>query len=200
MPIAEIIGEIDAYLARLRQARELLLDQSREAPQKSVLRGKRKEARKEAGPTSSRTRRTKNHTSPSNHIEADPNRGAERVEFSVDLPTAAMAQVSRLEQSVIAQPEREMPHGVVVKRLPSKGPNALIRSVRHRGPKSLAGTRPDPAKPAIALAGPAGPKIIVVSAEQVRRERDRAAIAEVRRTREPASGLTGKLAFDALFK
>jgi hypothetical protein len=50
------------------------------------------------------------------------------------------------------------------------------------------------------LARLAGDKIVVVPAEQVRREREQAAQPEVRRVRVPASGLTGRLAFEALFK
>jgi hypothetical protein len=72
--------------------------------------------------------------------------------------------------------------------------------MRHRTPKSNPGTKPDGPKPAIALASPAGAKIVVVPAEQVRRERDQAAQPEVRRPRVPASGRTGRLAFEALFK
>ena len=42
MPIADIINEIDAYLARLCEARKLLLDRITGAPQKKVPPGKRK--------------------------------------------------------------------------------------------------------------------------------------------------------------
>lgn len=63
-----------------------------------------------------------------------------------------------------------------------------------------AATTPDPAKATNALAGPVNSKIVVVPAEQVRRERERAAHPEVRRPGVPASGLTGRLAFEALFK
>jgi hypothetical protein len=54
-------------------------------------------------------------------------------------------------------------------------------------------------KPAIALAGLVHSKIVVVSAEQAQREWERAAQSEVRRPRVPATGLTGKRAFEALF-
>lgn len=43
-------------------------------------------------------------------------------------------------------------------------------------------------------------RVLVVPAEDVKRERDRAAHSEVRRPRVPATGLTGRLAFEALFK
>jgi hypothetical protein len=58
---------------------------------------------------------------------------------------------------------------------------------------------PEPAKPAIALAGPTNARIVVVSADQVQRERAQAAQPVERRPRKAASGLSGKLAFEALF-
>ena len=121
------------------------------------------------------------------------------MEISAQVPTSATQHASDLEQPAIPPPERAIPQRVIVKRFPSKEPNSSIRSVHHRTPKSK-GTKPDAAKPAIALAGPAGAKIVVVPAEQVRRERERSAHPEVRRPRVQASGLTGRLAFEALFK
>jgi hypothetical protein len=41
MRIAEIINEIDAYLSRLREAREILLDRMAEAPRERSSRRKR---------------------------------------------------------------------------------------------------------------------------------------------------------------
>jgi hypothetical protein len=43
-------------------------------------------------------------------------------------------------------------------------------------------------------------KVVVVSAEQVQREREQAAHPTIRRPRTPSSGLSGRLAFEALFK
>jgi hypothetical protein len=51
--------------------------------------------------------------------------------------------------------------------------------------------------------GPTGPvhfKIVVVPAEQARRERERVAQSAVHRPHVAATGLTGKAAFEALFK
>ena len=200
MPLDGIIDEIDAYLSRLRQARELLLDQRTEAPQKGVPRRKRKVAPREADPASSRGRRADKNKSRSNHSAAHLNKGTERVEISAQVPISATQHASDLEQAAVPPPERAIPQSVVVKRFPSKALSTSIRSVRHRTPKSNAGAKPDAAKPAIALAGPGGAKIVVVPAEQVRREREQAAQPEVRRPRVPASGLTGRLAFEALFK
>jgi hypothetical protein len=200
MLITEIINEIDAYLSRLRQAKELLLDQRTAAPQRRVPRRKRNVTPGQSDPASSRRRLAGKSKSRSNHPVPHVKRGTERVEISAQVPSSVTHHASHLEQRAIAQPERVVPHNVVVKRFPSKGPNTSIRFVRHRTPKSNAGAKPDAAKPAIALAGPASARIVVVPAEQVRREREQAAQPEVRRPRVPASGLTGRLAFEALFK
>jgi hypothetical protein len=200
MPLDEIIDEIDAYLSRLRHARELLLDRRTEAPQKKVPRRKRKVTPREADPASSRRRRADKNKSRSNHPVAHLKRGTEGVEISAQVASSVTHGDSHLVHPAIAQPERAISQSVAVKRRPSKGLNTSIRALRHRTPKSNADREPDAARPAIALAGPAGAKIVVVPAEQVRRERERAAHPEVRRPRVPTSGLTGRLAFEALFK
>ena len=200
MPTTEIINEIDAYLSRLRQARELLLDQRTEAAPKRVPGRKRKVAPGKVAPASSRSRRTTKNKSRSDHSVVHLKRGTERVEIGAQVPISATRHASDLEQPAIALPERAIPQSVVIKRLPSKGSRTSIRSVRHRTPKSNPGATPDAPKPAIALAGPRDVRIVVVPAEQVRREREKAAQPEVRRPRVPASGLTGRLAFEALFK
>jgi hypothetical protein len=199
MPITEIINEIDAYLSRLRQARELLLDRKTEAPQKGAPRPK-SVAPRQADPIFSQGRRADKNKSRSNHPMAHLKKETERVEASAAVASDITPNASDSERPPIAQPERALPQSVAVRRLPSKGPNTSIRSVRYRNPKSNAGSKPDAEKPAIALAGPAGAKIVVVPAEQLRRERERASQAAVPQPRKSWSGLTGRLAFEALFK
>ena len=199
MPITEIIKEIDAYLSCLCQARELLLDRRAEAPQKRVHRRKRKVTPGQADSTSSGRRRAGRNKSRSNHPLAHLNKESERIEISAPAPSSTTPPATHVEPPT-APPERVIPQSVIVKRLPSKGPRTSIRSVRLRTSKSNPGTKPDAAKPAIALAGAAGAKIVVVPAEQVRREREQASRPEMRRPRVPASGLAGRLAFEALFK
>ena len=200
MPIAEILNEIDACLSRLRQARELLLDQQMKAPPKKVTHVKRKVTPRLPDPASSRTRRAYKNKSRSNRPVGHLKRGTNRVEITPQVPSPVTYSVSHLEQPAIAPPEPTIPQSVVITRIPSKGFRTSISSVRLRTSKSNPGTKPDAAKPAIALAGAAGAKIVVVPAEQVRREREQAARPEVRRPRVPTSGLTGRLAFEALFK
>jgi hypothetical protein len=200
MPITEIINEIDAYLSRLRQARELLLNRTRERSQGRVPRRKSGLTRSQAGPLPSRRRRAGKNKSRSNHPVVHLKKRTERVETSAHVPSSVMQDASHLEQSAIAQTEHPIPQTVVVKRLTSKGPRGSTRSVHHKTPKSNPGIKSDVAKPAIALAGPAGARIVVVPAEQVRREREQAAQPKVQRPRVLGTGLTGRLAFEALFK
>src|SRR6516225_5167201 len=57
MPIAEILNEIDACLSRLREARELLLDQQMKAPPKKVTHVQRKVTPGQPDPASSHSHR-----------------------------------------------------------------------------------------------------------------------------------------------
>ena len=198
MPIAEILNEIDACLSRLREARELLLDQQMKAPPKKVAHVKSKVTPRRPDPASSRTRRAYKNKSRSNRLVGHLKRGTKRVEITPQVPSPVTHSVSHLEQPAISP--LTIPQSVVITRIPSKGFRTSISSVRLRTSKSNSGTKLDAAKPAIALAGAAGAKIVVVPADQVRRERGQAARPEVRRPRVPASGLTGRLAFEALFK
>ena len=82
----------------------------------------------------------------------------------------------------------------------SDKPKPLTESTHRRTVRKTTETKPEKIKPATALTGPMPPRVVVVSAEEVKRERDRAAHSEVRRHRMPATGLSGRLAFEALFK
>jgi len=170
------------------------------APPKKVTHVKRKVIPRRPDPASSRTRRAHKNKSRSNRPVGHLKKGTERIEISAQIPSTITQPATHLEQPAIAPPEPTMPQSVVITRIPSKGFRTSISSVRLRISKSNPGTKPDAAKPAIALAGAAGAKIVVVPAEQVRREREQATRPEVRRPRVPASGLTGRLAFEALFK
>jgi hypothetical protein len=206
MPIAEIIAEIDEYLSRLRSARELLLDRMTESPQKRVPPRRAKVANRQARPYSSSRRRADESKSQSNHPIAHLKRGMKRADAGVAVPSdpapGAVGQHGSLsEKAALAEPERAMEKPIAVTRVPARKRSSSIKSVRPRTTKPESGTRPDAPKPAIALAGPVNTKIVVVSAEQMQRERERAAVhSEVRRPRRVSSGLSGRLAFEALFQ
>jgi hypothetical protein len=200
MPIAEIINEIDAYLSRLLQARELLLDRMTEAPQKRVPRRKRTVIVRQVAPGSSSGRRTDENKPRSNHPVAHLKEVAKCIDTSPQIPRTVVHGASDSEKPAMIEPERAIPQSVVVRRLPAKEPRTSIRSLRYRTGKPVLGTQLNKIKPPIALAGSMSSRVVVVSAEQVQREREQAAQPAIRRPRTLSSGLSGRMAFEALFK
>jgi len=200
MNIAEILNEIDAYLLCLRQARELLLAPITEARRERESRRKRVVRVSKTGqplPSKPRIRENKSRFG--------------RIVAPAPTPTQQLDSVSRVRGSVgpqAAVPEQipvavtapKPQQDVRIERLAASNQRmSSTRTVRRPATKRAFGTILEKSKPAIALAGPVHSKIVVVSAEQAQRERERAAQSEVRRPRPPATGLTGKLAFEALF-
>jgi hypothetical protein len=199
MPIAEIIHDIDVYLSRLRQARELLSGRTTEAPQTAPSQPKKKSRIKRTNPASSNTRRTGGNKSRSNRPVVH-RKGKKRLdEPAADVPTAAIAKSGHLEQSATVQPENTTPPTVAITRLPASRRIRSSRSVGHRTANQTIHTKPAPIPPAIALARPTNARIVVVSADQVQRERAQAAQPAIRRPRIALSGLSGRRAFEALF-
>ena len=199
MTVAEIINEIDAYLLCLRHARDLLLAPMTEARRERESRRKTAvKASKPGRPLSSKPRIRENKsrfdpmvapaTTPRQNVDPDS-----QVRGSVG-PQAAVP-----EQPPVAVTAQKPQQDVPIERLPSSDRQmSSTRTARRRVTKRAFGTILE-TKPAIALAGPVHSRILVVSAEQAQRERERAAKSESRRPRVPATGLTGKLAFEALF-
>ncbi len=200
MPIAEIINQIDAYLAQLRQARELLSGEITQLPQKGIPRRKRKVliARAKSAPSS--TPRAGKNKSPSNRPGAHLKEVRTQVDPGPQPVSAVTGNSSLSERAPTVEPQNPLPHNVVIQRLPPRRPARSSKSVRPRNSKPAAGAKPDAVKPAIALAGPANRGIVVVSAQQVQQERERLVTPEIRPRRIPASGLSGRRAFEALFK
>jgi hypothetical protein len=200
MPVADIIGEIDAYLSRLSQARELLSERTTEESPKQVARRETKVAVRKPEPASSSSQRTNKNKSRSNrpvaHLEEVRMRGG----VNVQVPHTESNGVSQSEQPAISESERAIPQNIVITRLPASRRISSIRAAHRRTGKLALGSKPDPLKPAIALAGPTNSKIVVISAEQMKREREQVAPQPVLRPHPPTSGLSGKLAFAALFK
>ena len=199
MPIPEIIHEIDAYLLRLRQARELLASRITNVQAKELPRRKTKAPVRRTDPTPSTRRETAANKSQSNRPVAHL-KGEKRFAHPVAQVPGALAppQAAITEQSTIMQLERAIPQAVAITRLPASRRIGSGRSVRLPSANRAGRTGPEPGKPAIALAGPTNARIVVVSADQLQRERAQAQPVE-RRPRIAASGLSGKLAFEALF-
>lgn len=197
MPIAEIIHEIDAYLSRLRQARTLLSEGRAQEPKGRVPGGK--SIARQAKAASSSKRRADEIKSRSNRPVPHLKKIKKRVDSSSPVSSAMVDHSPISKQPQIAEPERPVEQGVVITKLPARGRIRAIKSVRLPAANSVLGAKRNQAKPPIALARPVESKIVVVSAEQARREREQAAPPTVRRPRVPSSGLSGRLAFDALF-
>jgi len=195
MPIAEIMHEIDAYLSQLRQARELLSGRTTEAPQGKLPRRKRKASVKRADPASSALRRVGRNNRPVEHRKEQKSLGGpvSQVSDAISLQTANTEQLARVE------PERIIQQDVVITRLPASRRNRSFRLVGHRTAKQASRISPGPVLPAIALAGRTNARIVVVSADQVQRERAQAAQPVLQRPRIVSSGLSGRRAFEALF-
>jgi hypothetical protein len=204
MPMLDIINQIDAYLSSLGLARELL-SKSLAGPQRKGVVKKRKKAKK-TGPVVSTKSRVR--TTSRAKILTAPRTGAKTRKASVaNIPGSPAPQVEALAPLPMAisrtVPESLRLPNVDRVRLPYRGPRSAIRPSHTRNSKA---SEPTPraslgsAKPAIALAGPVNSKIVVVSAEQARRDRERAVPSEIQPRSILGSGLTGRPAFEALFR
>lgn len=210
MPVTEIVKKIDAYLASLRQARELLLSPVLEPHRKSSpLLQRRDKIENTAAPAASRPRANKVKTTAAalktvrkaakEHVAAKPvSRTANSGIHSEPKPTNPNSEPAK------AAPAEVLPPPQVVKaEILAPAPRRGVRGIRpaaRRTPKPAVHPKVEAVKPAIALAGSMHSKIVVVSAEEARRERDRPPVRpETKRPRLPSSGLSGRLAFEALF-
>ena len=200
MSIAEIINEIDAYVVRLRNARDLLLAPMTEARRKGDLRRNRAVVANKRGRPASSTERIFEDESRFDRTATPMRTPKQQVDSpsrvrSFDASRAATTRESPV--AVLAQATRQ---DARLERIPA--PSRKISSTRtERRPvtKRAFGTALEYSKPAIALAGRVHSKIVVVSAEQAQRERERAAQPAVQLPRVPRIGLTGRAAFEALF-
>ena len=199
MAIAKIIHEIDAYLSRLRQARELLSGRTTKVPQGKPSRRKKKTSVKRADPASSAPRRVGGYKTRSNRPVAHRTEQKGVGGPATQVSGAVSVQTVNSEQLAQVEPKRIIPHDVVITRLPASRRNRSLRLVGHRTAKQASRTSRGPVLPAIALAGRTNARIVVVSADQVQRERAQAAQPVLQRPRRVSCGLSGRRAFEALF-
>lgn len=209
MPIAEIIHQIDAYLFSLRQARELLsapiqVPRERTSPQKRKIKTQETASGASAKPRIQKQTSRAGVSAPEQRVRK--NRVAPRVDASLQesgSQTKTAAEPERQPQVDEPKPAANVQPELVIstERLPAAKQVNRVRAVRHSAPRQPARPKVELPKPAIALAGSMNSRIVVVSAEQARQERNRTTpVPEVRRPRLPSTGLNGKLAFEALFK
>ena len=168
--------------------------------QTRVGRRKKKVTPGQADPGSSRKRRADKNKSRSDDLVAHRNGKKESGAHAAVVSDAVPRQIPRTEQSPMVEPKPTIQQSVLITRLPASRRTSRIRSVRHRIANPVLDTNPNAPKPASALAGPASTKIVVVSAEQLQQEREQAACPQVRPPRTPSYPLSGRLAFEALFK
>ncbi len=200
MPIVEIIDEVDAYLSRLHQARELLLKARTEAAGKKAPRRQGKARVRPPKPVLSIRRRGEKSAPRSDAPVARTKAVPKRAAASAEVPDLVADQPTHGEHPANTEPERTVQEGIPITRLPARRRTSANRPVRARKEKPVSANNPEAMKPAIALGGPMHARIVVVPAEQVQRERTQAAAPAAPRPRPQRSGLTGRLAFEALFK
>jgi hypothetical protein len=200
MSLTGIIAEIDAYLARLHRARELLLASTVEGrrditpPPKSEVK-----LRKPVPDIRSTARVQGNESRPRRR---HPERKVEDQRADSGSPDViSVRREARVPKqprtSAAASPPRRVGENEAVS-LTEPRPPIILRG-RRRSPRH-SGTKQDKTVPAIALASPKAPRIVVVSAELVKQQKDRAALSQTRPQRVPAGDSTGRRAFEALFR
>lgn len=211
MPIAAILDQIDAYLSSLRQARELLSAPMKEVPeQQGTSPQKRNTKLKKTVATASTTppaaKRKSRSSAPA--AERSPVKGRARIHPPSQVRSSPPPQVAppapqpQVEDATPAPTPPANAEQIIIPERPSPPKQAnSVRRVRRSTSKPPVRPKIDLGKPAIALAGSMNSRIVVVSAEQAREERNRTTpTPEVRRPRVPSTGLNGRLAFEALFK
>jgi len=174
-----IIEQLDAYLAVLHQAREILLNDGRGKPPTKFTRGQ----------SSVRTNSKELQNSGVGRKSSK-----KRVVSTTPLKTSSSI-VSLSEPTATMNSNEGTPVGEIVKRVPAKRRTTVNRLASGRPPQS---TNFEP-KPTTALSHPIRSNVVVISAEQLRLERERQVKPVVARPHSRGSGATGRLAFEALF-
>ena len=195
MAIADIVQEIDAYIARLRQARELLA-----ASLTGELRARESDTTKQiapeqTAPTPSAKRRTAEARSRSKAAE----RKIEAAAIPIDPGSEQLSPVA--PQAVEEQQPLIAPTAPAPVETPERAKLATPRRrTSSRGVRAVSKANREPVKPTNALSSSMASKIVAVSAAELQRERERAAQSVAVRPKVSWTGQTGRLAFEALFK
>jgi len=187
MTIHEILEQIDAYLLLLYQAREILSNPGRANSATRNTRCKK----------STRKSRIQSSTSvsisdlPQSSVRDQPAREKRAVLRSNTLPLVDLPN-----SNGTVSPTENVAAGEIVKRVPERRGTSSKRVALHRRAKPI---DQDALKSKTPLSHPVRSKVVVISAEQLRLERERSAKPLVARPRSPGSVATGRLAFEALF-
>jgi hypothetical protein len=208
MAIADIIRQIDAYIVRLRQARDLLAAslasalETRESYRTKKVRvgnsAPELPAKKRVAVVKSRLNEAEGKVKAASR----PNDSAEEprrpvVPQTVEALQPQIAPTAEVPVETLRPVETFAPAQTGERaELGTASRRASRRGIRETPSKANAETR----KPVNALSNSTASGIIVVSAAEVQRERERAAQSVAVRPRVSWTGQTGRLAFEALFK
>jgi hypothetical protein len=190
-----IIEQVDAYLALLHQAREILLNDGKRKSATNIAR------RKSGVWTNSKKAQTSSDRT-AGKIDGAPQRFAGRVSsknrvVSTTPPKGPLPNVLHREPTATMSSDERNLAEETVKRVPAQRRTTFNRFASTRTINSI---KQDSLKPTTALSHPIRSNVVVISAEQLRLERERLLKPPaVVRPRSPGSGATGRLAFDALF-
>ena len=114
-------------------------------------------------------------------------------------PNVVANHASYPEQVAAANPEPMKQMSVPPTKLPARRVSP-IRSTPRQAVNLVPVNKQDAIKPAIATAGHMNTRVVVISVEQLRREQEQTSRSAIQRPHLPAAGLSGRLAFAALFK
>jgi hypothetical protein len=196
----DIINQIDAYLTRLRLARDILAKSLPDSPAKRKRKTRTVVSAKAQRSASSRSKVLRG----SRTSAQKPAVPVEHIPISPTAPVENVASLSDLVSIIV--PEGPALPNANTERLPSV-PDINIQRLPYRRPRGSlkpAYTRSlrvsEPTHSTGALVGSVNSKIVVVSPEQARKERERTSQIEIQPRGAFKSGLTGRLAFESLFK
>jgi hypothetical protein len=195
MAIADIVLEIDAYIARLRQARDLLAASLTGELHARESYTTKQIAIEETAPTLSGKRRAADERSRLKGAERKVEAAGRPIDSGSELRSPVAPQAVEEQQPLIA------PTAPAPVQIPERAKFASPRRrTSSRGVRAVSRAIPEPVKPTNALSSSMASKIVAVSAAEVQRERERAAQSVAVRPRVTWTGQTGRLAFEALFK
>ena len=190
-----MIAEIDAHLRCLRQTRDLLAGSNkvarlrdsshRHAPIEVTETASARSARVQIPKIKTRQRAARRMT----------NSESNAVDLIVAPESLTAVQATQFQPRTT---EQQSPPAESAPFL--AGENRGQEAKHERSGWRKQATASESAKPANALGGSVPFRVVVVSAEEAQKTRDRAMPSAVMQPRKPASGLSGRLAFEALFK
>ena len=194
MAINEIIKQIDAYLALLRRAREILSGEGEKELVAGIARpgrSTRASSQKLAVPSGKSAVRS----APTRRNSAKGRTSSKNPAFSGVQAQAPLPEMLDPGPRAVLNSDGSDSSTVIVKRLPARHRVNANQPSAHR---SIKAGKQDSGRPT-SLSSGMGSRIVVISAEQARLERERLEKPAVLRPRSLGSGSTGRLAFEALF-